>query len=139
MNSVPKSHKKTVIQKANTPCWPFSLCAKVTYLFKYQWCAIVLRHNNCVVATCIRNLYRWPAQRSDKFLKVNFQNLSPFSFPPPLQGQYTFWIFCFHSVTNYHKRSGKVPRTFPPVAQLVERRAYTSVVLGSSPSGRTNI
>lgn len=26
---------------------------------------------------------------------------------------------------------------FPPVAQLVERRAYTSVVLGSSPSGRT--
>ena len=25
----------------------------------------------------------------------------------------------------------------PPIAQLVERRAYTSVVLGSSPSGRT--
>ena len=25
------------------------------------------------------------------------------------------------------------------IAQLVERRAYTSVVLGSSPSGRTNI
>ena len=26
---------------------------------------------------------------------------------------------------------------FPPIAQLVERRAYTSVVLGSSPSRRT--
>ena len=32
---------------------------------------------------------------------------------------YRNWIFC------------------PPVAQLVEREAYTFVVLGSSPSGRT--
>lgn len=30
------------------------------------------------------------------------------------------------------------PSTYqPPIAQLVERRAYTSVVLGSSPSGWT--
>lgn len=27
--------------------------------------------------------------------------------------------------------------SYPPVAQLVERRAYTSVVPGSSPGGRT--
>ena len=27
--------------------------------------------------------------------------------------------------------------SYPPVAQLVEREAYTFVVLGSSPSGRT--
>ena len=54
-----------------------------------------------------------------------------------MQGCATLAHPCILLIEKNHQLRYSLPHHQPPIAQLVERRAYTSVVLGSSPSWRT--